>query len=231
MPYVTNKKRYWMTPSEAVAHVCEAEHCLAEEAHKQILQALTDDNIKARWGDIEPIDDDSDYYADEGKGFRSRIPAYGSQGLYWNDTLIYWDTGMTICPDTERANSVRQYDAKRDGNDNPTPLNELRPLLLRRESVEGIWKLDVSAKTLKAKPKVIDQPPKSKADKKAEKDKKILEAAQKLIDTNNSPAQITWLKFNEKVRTEIWGTGKGPIPRGYKDDTIENLVRPFLEGK
>ena len=217
-----------MTPSEAVAHVCEAEHCLAEEAHKQILEALTDDNIKARWGDIEPIDDDSDYYADEGKGFKSHIPEYGSHGVYWNDTLIYWDTGMTFCRDTERANSVRESDARRDGNDKPTLLNELRPLLLHRQSVEGIWKLDVSANTLKAKPKVIGQPSKGKDAKKDEKDNKIKEAAQKLIDSSNAPAQITWDKFCEKVRLELGFLPSAPISHGYGDDTIKNLIRPLL---
>ena len=154
MPYVTDKVKYWMTPSEAVAHVCKVDQCSAEDAKRDILLALTDNNIDTRWGDVEPIG-----YHDNGQpDFRGDYPIYGGNQYHWNDTIIYWEDGTTYDPHIENENAGRQSDARRAGNNNPVLLNELRPLLLCRKNVESIWKLEATPSAISDANKSSKQP-------------------------------------------------------------------------
>ena len=125
----------------------------------------------------------------------------GLDNWLWSYAEINWVTGMVL-------------DHRLD--------NKERPVLLWKESVENLW----------PKPEAA---PNSKAEKTSKKTKAkaetIREAAKKLIDSNNGPGQIGWGEFRKKVREELGFPSSRPIPRGYGDDTIENLVRPLLEVK
>ena len=214
-----------MTPAEAVAHVCEADKCSADAAKKIIQFALDEHKIPKEWTDSQPqfLENSYNYY--QGLEF----PGPEIDRRFAGVKITNWDTGTAhdLVRRNQNAQSKAKAEKAREKASKPL-LEEQRPVLLLRAGIEGIWPTNTANTRRELSPRAER---KSAAEKKKAKTEKILEAAQKLISSDNAPAQITWLKFNEKVRTEVWGTGKGPIPRGYSDDTIENLVRPFLEGK
>ena len=226
MPYKTRAdkdRELWITPKEAVAHVCEVEHCPAKEARKQIINALKDEEIEARWPDFDP-----NFPKDPGDIYRQELDKFSdwAQGKYIGYTIVNWNPGAALYYNPDRNRRTSWFDL-RAAKVRPEVVCRGLPLLFLKQNVMRLWPTIVTA-SLKAKPKVIDQPPKSKDAKKAEKDKKIIEAAQELIGSSNAPAHITWDKFCEKVRLKLKFSPSVPIPRGYGDDTIKNLVQPLL---
>ena len=225
---VAKDRALWMTPSETLAHICATERCPPKEAQRQIRHALADAKLILRWADSKPIA----YYKSGRAKFGMDQPpkepdAIQNEDHDWLKAKIDWDSGKTHDPQAHFLNKMRRMGAERAGT-TPHQWDAERLLLLLKSSVMKLWPIPTMSTIQNAPAKAA---PKGNADKKAEKDKNILEAAQELIDGNNSPAQITWPKFCEKVRGELGIDAKGPIPRGYGDDTIENLIRPFLEGK
>lgn len=141
MPYEskTDKDRkLWITPSEAVAHVCEVERCKPTEAQDQILLALADQNIRTRWGDAVPVG----HYKSGLAKFGGDSPRWGSEPYYWHDTIINWDEGTTYDPNIGNDNLSRQSEAKRTGKKAPKLLDELRPLLFLKRHVMKLWPMD-----------------------------------------------------------------------------------------
>ena len=138
MPYEskTDKDRkLWITPSEAVAHVCEVERCKPTEAQDQILLALADQNIRTRWGDAVPVG----HYKSGLAKFGGDSPRWGSEPYYWHDTIINWDEGTTYDPNIENDNCSRQSEAKHAGKKPPKLLDEVRPLLFLKRNVMKLW--------------------------------------------------------------------------------------------
>ena len=138
MPYVSKAARdrkLWITPKEAVAHVCKVERCNPTEAQDQILLALTDENIGTRWGDAVPVG----YYKNGQAKFGADSVLWGADPYCWADTIINWDTGTTFDPRRENINFDRRATAKRAGKKPPKLLNEERPLLLLKSRVMILW--------------------------------------------------------------------------------------------
>ena len=135
VPKAAKDRALWITPKEAVAHVCEVEHCEPTEAQDQILRALEDNEIGNRWGDAIPVG----YYKSGRAKFGGDSPLWGGDPYYWADAIVNWDTGTTFDPRRENINFDRRATATRAGRKPPKLLNEKRPLLLLKSNVMKLW--------------------------------------------------------------------------------------------
>ena len=136
---VAKDRALWMTPKEALAHVCEVERCRLEEAKLQIRLALADSKLILRWADSNPIR----YYKSGRAKFGMDQPPNEPNALQnedhdWLKVKMDWESGRTHDPQAHFFNNLRRKDASRKGK-SPKLWGDERPLLLLKSSVEKQW--------------------------------------------------------------------------------------------
>lgn len=139
VPKAAKDRALWITPKEAVAHVCGIERCKPKEAERQIRHALADTKLLLRWADAKPIG----YYKSGRAKFGMDQPpkepnAIQNEDHDWLKVKIDWDSGKTHDPQAHFFNKLRRMDAASKGKA-PRLWDNERPLLLLKKSIEKEW--------------------------------------------------------------------------------------------
>ena len=232
VPKVAKDRALWITPKEAVAHVCEVEQYDSKEAKQQIVAALKDRVIETRWADSDPS-----AFKDPGIIINRDLGMSrdGAQGTMIGHTIVSWDPGAARClnPDNKKQTSWLEL---RAGKLPPEKVYAERPLLLLKRHVMKLWPTKGST-TPDTPPLVVSsKTPKSPSDRivkikqRAVTKASEIEVAAKILFKKNRTSETcgSWPKFCRELRVELEVT---ETTRGYSNSTIENLVRPLLSKK
>ena len=235
MPYKTRAdkdRELWITPKEAVAHVCEVEHCPAKEARKQIINALKDEEIEARWPDFDP-----NFPKDPGDIYRQELDKFSdwAQGKYIGYTIVNWNPGAALYYNPDRNRRTSWFDL-RAAKVRPEVVCRGLPLLFLKQNVMRLWPTKGSTTSDTPPLVVTSKTPKSPSDRilkikqvAATKALKIKDAAESIIGKGRTPATCgSWVIFCREVRKALEVT---ETTRGYSNITIQNLARPLLKGQ
>ena len=141
VPKAAKDRALWITPKEAVAHVCEVERCDSKEAKQQIITALRDREIETRWADS-----DSSAFKDPGFIINRYVGMSrdGAQGTMVGHTMVSWNPGAAhyLNPDNNKQISWLE---SRAGKLPPEKVYEERPLLYLKRNVMEQWPISEPA--------------------------------------------------------------------------------------
>jgi hypothetical protein len=214
MPYVSKAKRErrWMTLREALAHIKTVEDCNFRAAWEQLGEAIGDQAVKVRWGDVslELSSLGGGHYIEE-----DDVPP--TQKRFWRSARVIFSGHGSVLDDPAnrseavRLKLIRQYRL------------QYRPLLVLREDVLRHWPARSAEK-----PSNMESARASKAIRK-EGRPSARDLVRQTLDSLRSAGTDLSLPHKRLAELVAQKSGKQLGSKGWKERTILQHISDWLK--